>query len=328
MSGHWYRGYGFSIHSEFEIPEFVPVAPPSAPDIRIRFDPCAARQWETSGATEGDGDDFVGAPGSGYVMRVKDVGDYWVRDGCEIIVQPAESADLVSVRLYLVGSAMGMALHQRGLLVLHGAAVRRGARASIFVGDSGDGKSTMAACLGAAGYEILGDDTMALWPCAERGFLVWPGSSTFKLWIDTIDALGMPADGLESVGERLDKFFVSNAAPAANEPVPLDEIFLLEAGNATEQASLDVVVGLQALGIVSQNTYRPEYVPLLGRDAAHFRLCSQVVERVSVLRLRRPWSLDRIDESLALLEEHWAARPGNAATAGHGLARCISAGKR
>jgi hypothetical protein len=328
MSGRWYRAYGLSVHAEIEMPEFIPAAAGMVPDIRIYFDPEATAQWAASGATEDDGDDFVPAPGGGYVMRVEGVGDYWVRDGREIGLAPADPADPVSLRLFLAGSAMGMALHQRGLLVLHGATVLRAGRAAMFVGESGDGKSTMAACLGRAGYKILGDDTMALWPRTDGGFLVWPGSRTFKLWADTISALDMPADGLGAVGERLDKFFVSNAAPAPDEPVPLEEIILLEAGAESEPASLKEITGLRALGIVSHNTYRPEYVPLLDRDAAHFKQCSVVVEHVRVACLRRPWSLDRLEETVALLDAHWAARGSGGPREGQGSAPARSAGRR
>jgi hypothetical protein len=61
------------------------------------------------------------------------------------------------------------------------------------------------------------------------------------------------------------------------------------------------------LRVISQNTYRPEYVPLLGREAEHFRLCSRLAGRVPVSRLRRPWALERLGETLALLRAHWSA---------------------
>jgi len=307
MAQHWYRGYGLEVCSAIALPEFFPVAAGAAADLRIRLTRQAERQWIASGATEADADGFVAAPGGGFVMRVAGICDYWVRGGNEIGLSPARGADLASVRLYLIGSALGMAFHQRGMLVMHGATVQHGGAAAIFVGESGEGKSTLAANLGRMGHAVFGDDTMPLWPRADGGFDAWPGSRMLKLWSDTIDALGETPGRLDCVGERLDKFFFPNHAQAPDAPAPVGEIILLEAGGAETGVVVEPLAGLEALRVISQNTYRPEYVPLLGREAEHFQLCSRLADRVPVVRLRRPWELDRLGETLALLRARWSA---------------------
>ena len=304
MGDHWYRGLGLCVRSEIALPELLPSAPVANPDIRLRFTPEATKQWETSGAVETEWPSFVPAPSGGFVMRVAGICDYWVREGREIGLSPAEIADRASVRLFLIGSAMGMAFHQRGMLVLHGATVLREGGATIFVGESGQGKSTLAASLGRAGHAILGDDTMPLWP-VENGFKVWPGSRMFKLWSSTIEALGATSDGLQRVGRRFDKFFVPNEVQAQDEAVPICEVVLLEAAEPGSAPVLEPLAGLAALQVISEHTYRLEYVSLLGRGAEHFRLCSRLAGRIAVARLRRPWDLDRIDSTLAMLRAHW-----------------------
>ncbi|MHA1528576.1 MAG: hypothetical protein ACTSVG_06125 [Alphaproteobacteria bacterium] len=307
MTQHWYRGYGLQVYSETALPELLPVAAGAPADLRIRLTPLAERQWTASGATEADADGFVAAPGGGFVMRVIGICDYWVRGGTEIDLSPADGADLVSVRLYLIGSALGMAFHQRGMLVLHGSTLQRQGAATIFVGESGEGKSTLAANLGRQGHAVFGDDTMPLWPRADGGFDAWPGSRMLKLWSDTIDALGETPAQLDCVGDRLDKFFFPNKSAVPDAPVPVGEIILLEAGGAETGVAVEPLAGLEALRVISQNTYRPEYVPLLGREAEHFQLCSQLAGQVTVVRLRRPWAIDRLGETLALLQARWSA---------------------
>ena len=306
MGDHWYRGFGLWLRSDLALPELLPAATAADPDIRIRVTPEAARQWAASGAIEAEWPSFVAAPGGGFVMRVAGICDYWVRDGGEIGLSPADDAEPASVRLFLIGSALGMALHQRGMLVLHGATVLREGGATIFVGESGQGKSTLAASLGRAGHAILGDDTMPLWPRAAGGFEVWPGSRMFKLWSNTIEALGETVDGLESVGRRFDKFFVPNEAQAPDEAVPINEVILLEAAEAGSEPVLEPLAGLEALRVISEHTYRPEYVSLLGREAEHFRQCSGLAGNIAVARLRRPWDMGRIGDTLALLRAHWS----------------------
>jgi len=310
MGEHWYRGYGLVLRSGLPLPEFRRAPARAAPDLAIGLDPEAARQWDASGATEADADDFVAAPAGGFVMRVAGIGHYWVHDqGRALRVAPAPGADPVTLRLYLLGSSLGMALHQRGLLVLHGATVLHSGGAALIVGDSGEGKSTLAAGLGRAGHAILGDDTMPLWSAAG-GFEVWPGSRLFKLWSDSIEALGGASAGLQPVGDRLEKFFVPNAAEAPDAAVPVRSVVLLAAGEEGRphlgRPRLERLHGLEAIRALAMNTYRPEYVPLLGREAAHFRLCSELAGAVPVSRLTRPWDIGRLGETLELLADFWA----------------------
>ena len=304
MTEHWYRAYGLVVRSETELPEFLRTAA-SEPDLSIRLGADAEAQWRASGASAEDAGLFLAAPEGGFVMRVTGVCDYWVREGREVSLSPAPESDPVSVRLFLLGSALGMAFHQRGLLVLHGATILHGNGASIFVGNSGEGKSTLAAYLGRAGFAILGDDTMPLWPGTSGGFEVWPGSRMFKLWSDTIGALGQSSVGLESVGVRMDKYFFPNTAQPPDRPTPVFEIVELVTGEADGAPSLERLEGLEALGVISANTYRPHYVPQLRREAEHFRLCAALADSISVWRLSRPRAIDRIGESLELICGRW-----------------------
>jgi hypothetical protein len=213
------------------------------------------------------------------------------------------------VRLFTIGSAMGMALHQRGILVLHGATVSRGRRARIIVGESGAGKSTLAARLGRAGYAVLGDDTMALWNAPEglTGKWLWQGSRVFKLWEDSITAMGAGTEGLTRLGNREDKYYVPNPGPATDAGVELAEILVLETGDGAPRIEpLDSIHALQAVAV---NTCRPEYVALLGRQAEHFRQCGELARDVAISRLIRPWGMSRIDETLELVLSRWPALP-------------------
>ena len=229
--------------------------------------------------------------------------------GSDIRIIVGAGADPGLVRLFTIGSAMGMALHQRGILVLHGATVARGGQARILVGDSGAGKSTLAARLGRAGYAVLGDDTMALWnaPEGRAGKWLWQGSRVFKLWEDSIEAMGVGVEGLTRLGNRTDKYYVPNPGPAAAAGVELAEILVLETGDGPPR--IGPLDGVRALQAVAVNTYRPEYVGLLGREVEHFRQCGELTRDVPVSRLIRPWGLPRIEETLDLVLSRWDAKP-------------------
>ncbi len=310
MTGYGYRGYGLSLVSELELPEYLPAPVADDPDIRISLDAGALDAWEGGAGTVGE---FIPAPTGGHLLRISGVAVYYVREGSEIHISVEPGADPGMVRLFTIGSAMGMALHQRGILVLHGATVARGGRARILVGDSGAGKSTLAARLGRAGCEVLGDDTMALWnaPEGRAGKWLWQGSRVFKLWEDSIEAMGVGVEGLIPLGNRTDKYYLPNPGPAAHAEadrgVELAEILVLEAGDGAPR--VEPLDGIRALQAVAVNTYRPEYVGLLGREAEHFRQCGELARDIPVSRLIRPWGVAQIEQTLDLVLSRWDAKP-------------------
>ena len=315
MSRYAYRAFGLTVASDLELPEFAPAGAVEMPEVQIKLAPEHLGAWKAAS----EPGQFTGF-GEGHLLHVPDVALYRVTGGSHIEIAPEDDADPGMVRLFTIGSAMGMALHQRGILVLHGATIARegvdGLQARIIVGDTGAGKSTLAARLGQAGCAVLGDDTMALFeePGSHRRWL-WQGSQVFKLWQDSLDEMGLEADGLIRLGNRTDKFYLPNPGiiPDAETCIELAEILLLEEGDdaAPQVTPLE---GLYALRGVSQNTYRPEYVPLLGREAEHFRQCAALAKNVPVSRLTRPWGNEHFDETLDLLFSRWDIRsPGRLA---------------
>ena len=63
-----------------------------------------------------------------FLFQIPGVGSYYVTHGNRIVVEPAEQAKEVFVRLFLLGTAFGALLMQRGILPIHGSAVVFGGR--------------------------------------------------------------------------------------------------------------------------------------------------------------------------------------------------------
>ena len=90
------------------------------------------------------------------------VARYLVSGGCEIIIEPHPTATEKDVRLFLLGSAMGALLLQRGIWPLHGSAIAGRSGAALFVGVSGSGKSTLVGAFHQRGFQVLADDVCAI----------------------------------------------------------------------------------------------------------------------------------------------------------------------
>src|ERR1041385_8005076 len=108
-----YRAFGLNIVADLALPELPPaIAPHSSIDLRIELiDHATANMSSNPEAI------FQLGLEGGYLLRIADVADFHVSHGDLIRMTLLPSADPGMARLYLLGSAMGMAMHQRGWLV-------------------------------------------------------------------------------------------------------------------------------------------------------------------------------------------------------------------
>jgi len=133
---HRYIVFGLVTVSELDLPELRrDAASESIPDIVISLGVIAEAERASGMYKTADG----------ALLVVEDVARYLIKDGAQIVVEPRPGTPLANVRLFLLGSAMGMLIHQRGLLPLHGNSIEIDGCAFAFVGQSGAGKSTLAA---------------------------------------------------------------------------------------------------------------------------------------------------------------------------------------
>jgi len=245
---------------------------------------------------------------SHFWMDVPRTGRFLVRDGREMVVEPHPGATAGDVRAYLLGSATGALLHQRGLLPLHASAVSIDGRAVAFVAPAGNGKSTIAMHLQHRGHRVICDDICAVevGPGTAR---LWPGLRNLKLWRASLGAIARTPDGLEPVLADMDKYRVPVDVPAENRPFGLAAIVLLDWADAPSMSPLP---GAEAVGTLVANTFRGQLVAPMGRQAAHWRQCLELFAATGIHRLVRPRALDRLDEASVLVERLMAdaARAG------------------
>lgn len=287
-----YRLFGFPISSEIllpELPEQPAAALTEANSLSIRL-----------GGKDAQSSFVLDIPGVARFAITPDV----------IRVHRAQGAGDRDVRLFLLGSAMGIALHQRGILPLHANAIAIDGSAVAFMGPSGAGKSTLAAWFHDRGFPVLADDVCVI--TAEPGStpLAYPGLPRLRLWEDALEASG------RSIGDHPPSFHVDGderrkydvaipAAGTAREPMPLAALFVLREGPALQLHRLS---GAEALETIAANTYRGAYIGKVGDSAAHFAACIELARKVPIFSLERPRDRAGFDEQCNLILERCRAQ--------------------
>jgi len=145
-----------------------------------------------------------GAPGtlfyrtpSGYLLRFSDLADFEIslKDGPMVGCTPAPGAASEAIEHIYLNQVVPMALSSLGALVFHASAVEIAGEVVAFIGESGRGKSTLAAAFARDGHRFLTDDALVV-EAREQAFLVRPTHPFIRLCHDSAGAVM----GLESTG--------------------------------------------------------------------------------------------------------------------------------
>lgn len=293
---HYYRVFGLSVESALACPELLPAEPTAAPDITFR---CS----EPARALEGSAG--LRPPpkvAPGYCRAYFDgVGQFEVRDGREITVEPDAGVPEDSLRTILLGACLAILMHQRQLFVLHCSAVRTERGAVVFAGMSGTGKSTMVSAFLQRGYRILADDMLALTLNEAGEVIALPGFPQVKLWADSAKALGRSTEGLRRVLPEYEKFVAPETERFDAAPGRLHAIYVLRVEDGA-------ALGLEPLGPTERfnalldHTWQKLLLSGLGVREWHFHTAARIASLIYAARLTRPAAPLEIKPAVDLIE--------------------------
>ena len=297
-----YTAYELCIESFLALPELAPETREHVgePDVVIRCAPVNA-EGLPNGQQLGP---FLWATKDALWLQVPHVARFLVQSGRCIVVDPEPGIDEDSLRVFLLGSAMGALLFQRGLLVLHGNAVEVNGQCMVCVGPSGAGKSTLAAGFAQRGHRILADDVVAV----DSSCKALPGFARIKLWKDAADSLQIDCSDLHRVRPKLEKFNYPLGTKFATEPLPVRWIYILNSDNQ-DSLRLEPIQGVHRFGPLHNNTYRLRFLQGLALKSEHLQLCGQLAGKIRLASVTRPKSGFQLDALIKHLMADMAAHP-------------------
>ena len=177
----------------------------------------------------------------GYFLRFPGLGDFAVsRDGRRVDSWPLPGVSTATVHHLYLNQVLPLALSRQGKLVLHASAVEMGDGCVAFMGQSGRGKSTLAASFAMSGWRVLTDDGLQLdW--RDQALTALPSHPSIRLWEDSQQALiGTGAAVAPAVGYTSKVRLLAGAAfEHCDEPRPVNSIYLLGDGTSPTLAIQD-----------------------------------------------------------------------------------------
>lgn len=287
--------FGLVIRSELALPELFPHEASGVADVVISIGKLPEAAGAPSGLSVADGALLLVIPG---------VAKYRIANGNSITVDADAGVPDRNVRLYLLGSALGALLHQRGLLPLHANAIDIDGKAVAFMGESGAGKSTLAAWFHDRGHRVVSDDVCVVGFDEHLQPYAAPGLPRLRLWAEALALMGRGTTGFARsyIGEEDEKYDVPiDAELAARSHVPLAAIYLLERG---PEFSIARLRGIEAADAVFANTYRGEYLAKTSGQKQHWESAVRLVRGTPVFRATRQWDPMALEEQCSRLLHH------------------------
>jgi hypothetical protein len=191
-----YRLYGMTVESEVALPASRS-APDSTVDCRVGVTTVMKRpagDWFHHWRIPPDPPSVMfGRMAGGYVLRMPDLADFEVTAGGDAVrAYPAPALPRRTLEHLVIDQVLPLALSMRRELLLHASVVHLPGLGGVAItGQSGRGKSTLAAGMAMHGASILADDCTVIQdphrsPTALAGY---PG---LRLWPDALTLLGSP----------------------------------------------------------------------------------------------------------------------------------------
>lgn len=223
-------------------------------------------------------------------------------DGGRVVARRLRGAARVprAFETYLLGQVLSFALLARGLEPLHATAVVVDAGAVGFLGDCGQGKSTLGAAFVRAGHALLTDDLLVL-RASGGGFSAAAGPPRIKLFREPADrTLGRRARGtpMNDLGAKL---VFPLGRRAARSAAPLRALYVLRPGRARRRVAIRTLSPRRAFVELTRNTFNACVVDA-PRLARQFDLAARLAAAVPVKTLAYPRGLGRLAAVRAAIE--------------------------
>jgi hypothetical protein len=277
---YYYKAFGIQIASEIQCPELLPGNEET--EVYIKYGPVP----KNIDHVETTGPHFQSSENE-FLLHVNGIAHFLVKDGKEITIEPFENTTDDEVRLFLLGSAFGALIQQRGLFPLHGSAIEMNGECVVFSGVSGIGKSTIAFAFARLGYKILTDDLCVI-SLDNKGIpLVQPGYPQMKLWADTLQKVGKNTEGHRHIRPGMDKYGLLLKENYYSLPLPLKRIYLLSA-KKTEDLESKPLIGIDKFNALINNTYRFNFIAGSSSKKTHFKYCDTIAQNTFIATLSRP----------------------------------------
>lgn len=287
-----YSVYGLIVHSQIQLSELL-CKWFDVPDVTVQIGKVDLYPAEEGFA----GGCFMATADNAY-FHWPEYGTCSVRNGNSIIVEPAIGAEERILRLMILGPAIGVLLHQRGILTLHASAVCIHGGVVAFLAEKRGGKSTTAASLHVRGHAVVADDIVAI-DTDRVPLRVIPGEFQMKIEPRVADALGENVEKMVRIHPNLSKVAYRTTVAITDLPLYLTRVYVLRNNRIR---SIRKLAPQDVFRELLRHSYAVRFLGDVGATPDHFLRIMKLANEVPVFLMERPDAIDELSEFARWIE--------------------------
>jgi hypothetical protein len=262
---------GITIATDIEISELV--TSPHMPEVELRY----GNVPEHLDINQVDFP-FVEANKRQYLLRLPNMGRYFIEDGNCITIEQEPGAETSAVIKYLLTAILAPLSYMRGFMPFHGGALLVNGKAVLVSGISSIGKSALLASLYTLGYTVLADDISNVKIVDGKVFL-YPCFPRIMIWGDIVEKLKLDEGSLYKMRSDLERYLFPIDGSKFVKPVEVCALYILTA--AIEDNIIDIT-GRLKVDELRGSLFQPWMAEVFGEQNASFKTALLLASLIKV----------------------------------------------
>lgn len=291
-----YYAFGCHVYSEFMLPELCKEEKVEViPELVIK-EKDLREYWNAKAKAN----NYFVIERDMVLFHVPNIAIFLIEKGESISITLLSANKMDEMRLYLLGTCMGILLMQKRILPLHGSGIVIEGKVYAIVGDCGAGKSTLARAFLQKGYKLISDDIIPVQLNKDGKPIVIPTYPYQKLWLESLHEFEMTNLSFKPIAYREEKFSVPIEQQFETNCLPLAGLFELTKKDG-EKIEIKEKRNLERLQILYKHTFRNSFLQPLGLLEWHLITTSKFLESTSIYKIERPKSRFTANELVELI---------------------------
>lgn len=286
-----YQLFGIHISSNFELTELSRTKERNQALIRIVF--CESTIQFQQYYSNSSEDQLVFENESMY-LHIPNIAQYFLKKttlGIHIYVCAYPQAQRLAVLSWLYGSMLTAALQLCDRYALHASGVIYQDQLYLFAGNSGRGKSTIAASLVDRGFLFFTDDKCVIEQDHNNKLFARSSFNIMRLWRESeenLDTTGLFDHAEKILVTKDKKQMIVNDQFRGKSSYEIGAIFILGTPTSTDDYVFRSLAGVTKVMALRNNTHRLAYVKKFNRTGQHWSHITNLSKSLDVYLVRRP----------------------------------------
>lgn len=225
-----------------------------------------------------------------FYLRFPDLADFKIGGGCtDILCCPSSGVSDEMIKHLLLDQVIPRLASHTGEIVLHASAIVMDGQAIVFLGDTGWGKSTIAASFNMNGYQLLNDDCLLLRQ-KNNAIIGIPNYVGIRLWPDSFDAVVDADHVLNDIIYCSSKrrLILHKNLNTCNEKIPIGAIFVLNSPDKSKNVSnvkIDKITGAEVFMELIKHSFMLDVTDMRKADEKFSAIGQIATSMIPVYRL-------------------------------------------